>query len=207
MVAAMVAANRQDVSCIVSMAGPGIRGLELLQKQSFDIATSSGKSKEDAQQDVYFNTRIMEYIVQGNDSVRIAQFIKENVVSPDQLPSSGEDSKLEGSELFDYYNASFNTPWMRYFIQYDPSQDWKKVHCPVLILNGDKDLQVNADINTRGIYNALPPRDHTEMVILSNHNHLFQYTESGSLSEYGTLEESLSLETLEVMADWLRKLP
>jgi len=27
------------------------------------------------------------------------------------------------------------------------------------------------------------------------------------LSEYGTLEESLSLETLEVMADWLRKLP
>ena len=207
MVAAMVAANRQDVSCIVSMAGPGIRGLELLQKQSFDIATSSGKSKEDAQQDVDFNTRIMEYIVQGNDSVRIAQFIKENVVSPDQLPSSGEDSKLEGSELFDYYNASFNTPWMRYFIQYDPSQDWKKVHCPVLILNGDKDLQVNADINTRGIYNALPPRDHTEMVILSNHNHLFQYTESGSLSEYGTLEESLSLETLEVMADWLRKLP
>jgi pimeloyl-ACP methyl ester carboxylesterase len=96
---------------------------------------------------------------------------------------------------------------MRYFIQHDPSNDWKKVHCPVLILNGDKDLQVNAAVNTQAIYGALPFHQQTEMIILSHHNHLFQYTENGGLSEYGTLEESLSLETIEAMADWLSKLP
>ena len=95
---------------------------------------------------------------------------------------------------------------MRYFIQHNPSEDWRKVHCPVLILNGDKDLQVNASVNTHAIYSALPFHIHTEMTILSNHNHLFQYTENGGLSEYGTLEESLSLETIEVIADWLKKL-
>ena len=206
LVAAMVAAEKQDVACIVSMAGPGVRGLELLQKQSFDIQVSSGKSSEDAQQDVDFNTRIMNYIVEANDSLKIAQFIKENVVNPDDSPASEEDSKLEGKEIFEYYNTSFNNAWMRYFIQHNPSEDWRNVHCPVLILNGDKDLQVNASVNTQAIYGALPFHIHTEMTILSNHNHLFQYTENGGLSEYGTLEESLSLETVEVIADWLKKL-
>jgi len=207
LVAAMVAAERQDIACIVSMAGPGVGGLELLQKQSFDLQVNGGKSREDAQRDVDFNTRIMDYIVEVNDSVKVVQFIKENVVHPEDSPTSEEDGKLEGKEVFDYYNASFNTSWMRYFIQHDPSKDWKKVHCPVLILNGDKDLQVNAAVNTQAIYGALPFHQQTEMIILSHHNHLFQYTENGGISEYGTLEESLSLETIEAMVDWLSKLP
>lgn len=206
LVAAMVAAMHPDVYCVVSMAGPGVRGLELLQKQSLDIQMSSGKKMEDAQQDVDFNTRIMNYIVETDDSVKVAQFIRENVVSPEQIPESREDNRLEGMEVFDFYNKSFNTTWMRYFIQSNPKNYWTKVICPVLILNGDKDLQVNANINTNAIYTALPFHQKSEIMVLSNHNHLFQYTESGNPSEYATLEESLSLETIEVMADWLKKL-
>lgn len=35
-----------------------------------------------------------------------------------------------------------NNPWFRYFMQYDPTDALQKVRCPVLAINGAKDLQV-----------------------------------------------------------------
>ena len=34
------------------------------------------------------------------------------------------------------------TPWFRYFLTYDPRPALAKVKCPVLAINGEKDLQV-----------------------------------------------------------------
>jgi uncharacterized protein len=207
MVAAMVASSNPNVHCIVSMAGPGVRGLELLQRQVMDIQISNGKKRADAQQDVDFNTRIMDFIIQTDDSIKVADFIAQNVVNPLQTPASKEDAKLEGEEIFDYYNQSFNTRWMRYFIRLSPSEFWNKVNCPVLILNGDSDLQVNATVNANAIYAALPHHSQHLLMVLSNHNHLFQYSETGKISEYGVITESISVETIEAIAEWLKKLP
>ncbi len=207
MVASIVAAVNHEVWAVLSLAGPGVRGLDLLQRQSMDIQMSNGKKRDEAQRDVDFNTRIMNFIVQTDDSVQVARFIHDNVVSPDQIPESTKDSKLEGQEIFDYYNNALNTRWMRYFIRYTPADYWSKVQCPVLVLNGDVDLQVNAEQNATQIFTTIPHHQNNELVILSNHNHLFQYSETGKISEYGIITESLSLETIEVIADWLKKLP
>ena len=40
------------------------------------------------------------------------------------------------------------------FSTLEPSDYWSKVSAPVLILNGDKDVQVSADINTKAIQDA-----------------------------------------------------
>jgi hypothetical protein len=66
---------------------------------------------------------------------------------------------------------------------------------------------VNADVNTKAIYAACPFNSNTVITILSNHNHLFQYTETGRISEYGILTETLSPETIESITEWLKKLP
>ena len=34
------------------------------------------------------------------------------------------------------------SPWFRYFIEYDPEAALRKVTCPVLAINGEKDIQV-----------------------------------------------------------------
>ena len=39
------------------------------------------------------------------------------------------------------------TPWLRYFISYDPSADISAAKCPVMAVNGDKDMQVSASEN------------------------------------------------------------
>ena len=47
--------------------------------------------------------------------------------------------------------APFASPWMQYFIKYDPSLVLKNVKCPVLALNGSKDLQVPSKVNLEAI--------------------------------------------------------
>jgi len=70
------------------------------------------------------------------------------------------------------------------------------------------DWQVNAQVNTKAIAQALSARGvQNDVVIMSNHNHLFQYTETGKVSEYAQLEESFSPESLAEIVEWLKKLP
>ena len=46
-------------------------------------------------------------------------------------------------------------PWVRYFLNYDPRPTLKKVTCPVLAINGTKDLQMPANVNLKEIEAAL----------------------------------------------------
>jgi fermentation-respiration switch protein FrsA (DUF1100 family) len=46
-------------------------------------------------------------------------------------------------------------PWMLNFIRYNPATALEKVKCPVLALNGEKDLQVPPKVNLEGIRQSL----------------------------------------------------
>ena len=48
----------------------------------------------------------------------------------------------------------FLSPVYRYTLSFDPKLVLKKITCPVLALNGDKDLQVSADKNLKSIEQA-----------------------------------------------------
>ena len=87
----------------------------------------------------------------------------------------------------------------------DPARYWKKVKCPVLALNGEKDLQVAAHENLPAIQKALISGGNASVKIVSlpGLNHLFQHSSSGLPSEYGTIEETFSPEVLKIMANWI----
>ena len=67
---------------------------------------------------------------------------------------SEEDAEKAVSQLELTFGAGTYT-WLRYFLKTDPADYWKKVRCPVLALNGEKDLQVAADENLPAIEKAL----------------------------------------------------
>ena len=46
---------------------------------------------------------------------------------------------------------SMTSPWYLHFMRYDPTASLKKIKCPVLALNGEKDIQVDADMNLTAI--------------------------------------------------------
>ena len=100
-----------------------------------------------------------------------------------------------------------NTPWFRYFLTYDPAETLEQVTVPVLAINGEKDLQVPWEENLREIEAALQRGGNTryEIRAFPDLNHLFPHAETGAPSEYQAIEETWSVEVMEVIADWILK--
>jgi fermentation-respiration switch protein FrsA (DUF1100 family) len=97
------------------------------------------------------------------------------------------------------------SPWFRYFLAYDPTVALRKVRCPVLAINGEKDLQVDPTQNLPPIEAALKAGGNTDYTVneLPGLNHLFQHCTTGAPSEYSTIEETMSPEVLELVAGWI----
>ncbi len=99
------------------------------------------------------------------------------------------------------------TPWFRYFLTYDPRPALLKVTCPVLALNGGRDLQVDSKINLPVIAAALKEGGNRDVTTkeFPNLNHLFQTCKTGAIAEYGTIEETMSPEVLQTIGDWIEQ--
>ena len=74
------------------------------------------------------------------------------------------------------------SPWFRYFLTYDPRPTLAKVHCPVLALVGEKDLQVPPKENLSQIESTLKGAGNNRVTVkeLPGLNHLFQTCKTGS---------------------------
>src|SRR5207245_1463531 len=100
-----------------------------------------------------------------------------------------------------------SSPWFRDLLEYDPAATLSKVTCPVLDINGEKDLQVPPEQNLPPIRKALEAAGNKnfEVVELPGLNHLFQTAKTGAISEYSEIEETMSLVALEKIASWILK--
>ena len=77
------------------------------------------------------------------------------------------------------------------------------VKCPVLALNGTLDKQVNAESNLSAIEENIPS---AEVHKLDGLNHLLQHAESGEMSEYADIRETISPEAIELIIQFIKKL-
>lgn len=93
------------------------------------------------------------------------------------------------------------SPWMYYFIKHDPAPVLEKVTCPVLALNGQKDLQVPPKENLDAIKKALAKGENNKVTIieLERLNHLFQECKTGSPVGYSIIEQTFSPKALEII--------
>jgi fermentation-respiration switch protein FrsA (DUF1100 family) len=98
-----------------------------------------------------------------------------------------------------------HSPWFRFYLNYDPGTVLKKVNCPVLAVNGEKDIQVTPKENLRAITRALKAGGNKNYTAkeLPSINHLLQTAETGNISEYGKIEETMSPTALQIIGDWI----
>ncbi len=119
---------------------------------------------------------------------------------PDIFPGEkGFDSSFAGT------SRTLLNPWYQFFLHYVPANDIRRVQCPVLALDGDRDIQVDYKANLdliRDLLTAAGNR-HVETKAFPGLNHLFQHCQTCTIPEYGTLEETFSPEVLGVIGDWL----
>ena len=117
---------------------------------------------------------------------------------------------LEGKTMNDFIDMQLTqlmSPWMLNFIRYNPASMLEKVKCPVLAINGDKDLQVDSNINLQKIKIALKNGGNNDFIVkeLPGLNHLFQECKTGSPTEYAGIEQTISPIALETMTSWIKK--
>jgi len=204
LIAPMVAAGSRDVAFIVLLAGPGIPGADILKRQTELIARANGMDEAALQTELDKLQSFLDLASGGDDPEEIRTALKARLQKdfsehPEQVP--------EGKTLEEAINDNLTrlSPWMLYFLKYDPAPALEKVTCPVLALNGAKDLQVPARVNLDAIGQALEKGKNKKVTLLElpNLNHLFQECETGSPSEYAALEETFSPGALETMASWI----
>ncbi len=120
--------------------------------------------------------------------------------------SDEEKEQIGDLEVFlDAQLQSLLSPWLKFFLTYDPKPTLSKVKCPVLAINGEKDLQVPPKENLSAIEEALVAGGNKNFTVkeLPGLNHLFQTAQTGVPSEYAKIEETISPVALKIVGDWI----
>lgn len=118
---------------------------------------------------------------------------------------SGQEYQFTKEQLREYLIGTMS-PWYEFFLDYDPASDISKTTCPVLVMNGEKDLQVIASSNVEAIKGNLPKNKKSQVKIYPGLNHLFQECTTGLPTEYINIEQTISPIVLEDIAAWLKQL-
>lgn len=193
----MLAAENNDIAYIISLAGIAYKGEDALAEQRKMIFQASNTSSAEYEQNEVLYKK-MNKMIEG----KTLEEVKQNaIIYVDSLFPSGVFPAQK--ELIAKQIVVEASPWMRFLLQYDPGKDITKIKCPILAVNGLKDLQVNADTNLDKIKELSPKATIKKYPDL---NHLFQHSRTGLLIEYGKIEETISPEVLQDITNWTKEI-
>ena len=206
LIAPIVAVNSSDVAFIVMMAGPGPTGEEILYLQGALIARAGGANNETIALNEALMKSMFSVVKEEQNNTIAGEKIRK--LLNDEMANMSEEEKqhLGYSEAnLDAQNQALLSPWMRFFLTYDPKPTLMKVKCPVLAINGEKDLQVPPDENLRAIDDVLKAGGNKDYTVkeMPGLNHLFQTAKTGSPTEYTKIEETISPAALELIGNWI----
>ena len=142
-----------------------------------------------------FRRNMLEIVRQmaNNDQ---AQAIVTNMLRqryPDQDPALARDRA-----------ASLLTPWYRSYLKFNPQPGLAGVHCPVLLLNGTDDAEVNAAINLTALEKGLKGNKRVSSHRLPGLNHWFQTPAAERIAaEDGTVDPMIAPVVLTMVRDWV----
>jgi pimeloyl-ACP methyl ester carboxylesterase len=200
LIAPMVAARSREVAWIVLLAAPGLKGEDTLLLQSELILKTAGVNDEQIAKTREFNKQVYALVRQESDPAKLQTKLNQLV------ESSGMGAALLPADLQSQVRL-MTSPWFRFFLDYDPVPVLQKTLCPVLALNGEKDVQIAPKENLEQIRKAFQQGGNNDFQAteLPGLNHLFQHAPTGSPTEYGGIEETFAPEALNSISDWVLK--
>lgn len=208
MIAPLVASESKDVKFIVLLAGTGIRGDQVLLTQQTAINREAGIADTVVQEIERWNRGIYDIILASSSVDEVRDSVSTYFRNLLEAAPPGAIGGIKSEDIIRARVDQLLNPWMYFFMRYDPVLALKKVKCPVLALNGDKDLQVLPEINLNGIRRGLVAAKNRNVTIkvLPGLNHLFQECESGNPALYGSISQTFSPVALKEIGDWIENL-
>jgi len=205
-IAPMVASQSKDVAFVILLAGPGMSGEKLMYLQAARIYQAMGVDEKTISKNEATQREMFEVLSSEKDDAVAEKKLRKILNEAAEGMTADEKAKTKFSEaMIDMQIKQVLTPWYRFFLAYDPVVELNRLHCPVLALWGEKDLQVPPKENMPLVEQALKEAGNNEAVlkVLPGLNHLFQTANTGSISEYAQIEETFSPAALTVIGDWI----
>lgn len=208
---AMVATKLKDrLSFLISIAAPAKNGYDLYTQQHYHIAKAQGVEEAVTDQMTKFNESICKMVITTKDKrelrKRIRSLLTKDNTDRNPIVKWFRKIKLTTNYLLNKNaNHIYLQKWFKDWLITNPEEYWRNIHCPVLAINGGKDLQVHFD-NLESIEEYLKQGGNYkyETKLFPNMNHLLQVAKRGLPKEYCTIKSSISSEVLEYINDWIK---
>jgi dienelactone hydrolase len=176
-IAPLVAAADKRIAAIVLLAGTGKRGDEVLRYQlNYPYDNNPTLSQEERDKKHQETEEFLHAIITGGDMSKYPLALR-----------------------------GLASPWGKAFLKYDPLATIRKVHQPILILQGAIDQQVTADQATMLLEAAKTAGNKSVAIqVFPSLNHLFLRAKTGAESEYTSLPTArIGDDVLAAIGDWL----
>lgn len=193
-IAPMIVAYDPKIAFVVLLAAAGVPGDQLLLAQNHALLQAQGGTAAQLENAAQVNRDIYDIAKSDlpTDKARtqvVARLTKAG--APDNIATA-----LAAQGL---------SPWARWFLRHDPRPALGQMHCPVLVLEGSKDLQVVADQNVPELRKALAGDPAATVTELPGLNHLFQTAQTGLPKEYGAIDQTIAPSALDLIVGWVAK--
>ncbi|MDE6668233.1 MAG: alpha/beta hydrolase, partial [Muribaculaceae bacterium] len=191
--AVMIAAEDKP-DFIVSLAGMVIPSRETLLDQNIHLLDQLGISGKQKESSVKLIEKLYEEVIKQYNS---------GVSSPIDIDSICRANSLEVPAIVLESIKQNNVSRTGYFdslVSLDPTPALKKIKCPVLAINGTKDIQVDANKNLETFRNNVK---NVEIQRMDGLNHLMQHAVTGETSEYNEIKETISPEVLSLISAFI----
>ena len=185
---ALMLAAEQKVDFVVSLAGMVVSGAEALVAQNRIAIAQAGYDADVVETYCKVIAEAFDVRVNGGSMPRI-----DNYDLPDELKQN-----------FLAVLTQIQMPYLRNILSLDMRPLLAKVTCPVLALNGTKDVQVEYEANLSALCSGLPENAKNSIEAVDGVNHLFQRCNTGAVAEYVEIEETISPAVLETIVQYLK---
>lgn len=201
-IASMIAMRQPDVAGMIMLSGQGLPGKQLFINQTISLAKASGLPEDVVNRQQQF---LDEILVESKKTVLDAPRVQE--IFDQHFANLTEQQKLDYGLMGVAQNtfSLLRSPWMTFYLDYDPRTALAYVKCPIYSLFGEKDLQSLPETQAPIIHSAIEVAQNLdfEQEILPGLNHMFQPAKIGTPREFYSIETTISDVVLEKIDKWL----
>lgn len=204
-IAPMVGQMTDGIAFMVLLAGPGVPGRDLLLRQTELLLLANDADEVAVKEHSEIQKAMFAALIDDKDEEKAGELLVDLIkVQMKATGAEATDAMVEAG--VEAARAQMLIPWMKYFLAYDPRPALKKTTCPVLAVNGTRDLQVWHEQNLDSIERVMKEagRDIT-IIRYKDRNHLFQPTETGKFGEYAEIEITFDEAVLADMVKWIKE--
>jgi len=194
--AAIVASSNPQVAFMVLLSGTAVSGQDVLLAQTARAEAAAGVPEEQVEADLRLGAGLYKMAQQGRSGAEMERALA-NV--PEDYRPFVESWRRQIPRL--------QSPWLAFFLSYNPATALEKVQCPVLALFGERDMTIDPEQNASAMKKAFS-RGHNrdaKVKVLPGLNYLLQKANTGLATEYASISETMAPAALDAIGEWISK--